>query len=323
MPDGVQASASVGTVPLIPARRLLGSSFGGHTSIRKGPGTDVAGSRPYQPGDHFHAIDWKGSARLSSARGTNEFIVRDRQAEEMPRVVIVCDRRPEMALFPTDLPWLHKPDALRWCLRLIAASAINQRALIGYLDQGSHDGSAAGETFWQAPRAQATGWRGDLVETLASHVNGPLDAPDDGVEQALRFLGLLRTSLTTGSFIFVLSDFLVNVPDDVWDTLVGHGWDVVPVVIQDPVWEQSFPPISRVAASFSDVAGDRVLSVRLNEQEAEQRRAAHEARLEQIEIGFAKLGLDYVLVSSGDPAEINAAFLRWADARLLHGGRLG
>ena len=67
MRRNIQALSSIGTVPLVPRLRLLGSSFGGYTSIRRGQGTDVAGSRPYQPGDHFHAIDWKGSARLSSA----------------------------------------------------------------------------------------------------------------------------------------------------------------------------------------------------------------------------------------------------------------
>ena len=38
---------------------------------------------------------------------------------------------------------------------------------------------------------------------------------------------------------------------------------------------------------------------------------------------FAAAGLDYVDVSSGDPVSIHASFLRWADARLVHGGRLG
>ena len=62
-------------------------------------GHDVAGSRPYRPGDDMDSIDWAASARLSTARGSDEFIVRERFAEEAPKVVIVCDRRPQMACF--------------------------------------------------------------------------------------------------------------------------------------------------------------------------------------------------------------------------------
>jgi Protein of unknown function DUF58 len=318
----IQAASSIGTVPLVPRLRLLGSSFGGYTSIRRGQGTDVAGSRPYQPGDHFHTIDWKGSARLSSARARDEFIVRDRQAEEMPRVVIVCDRRPEMELFPPELPWLQKPVATAWSIRLLAASAVNQRALIGYLDHASHDGGTAGQPFWRSPRSQASGWHGDLVETLVGYGEGVHDAPTDTVAEALRFLGLLRSSVTPGSFVFVLSDFLVEIPPDAWGALAGRGWDVIPVVVQDPIWEHSFPPIGGLATTFSDVGGERVLPIRLSASEADDLRERHEARRERLLASFVEVGLDHVDVSSADPGDIHAAFLAWAEARLLHGGRL-
>ena len=39
------------TFPLIPRRRVLGLPFGGLHSLRRGLGSDVAGSRPYEPGD--------------------------------------------------------------------------------------------------------------------------------------------------------------------------------------------------------------------------------------------------------------------------------
>jgi Protein of unknown function DUF58 len=318
----IQALSSIGTVPLVPRMRLLGSSFGGYTSIRRGQGTDVAGSRPYQPGDHFHAIDWKGSARLSSARARDEFIVRDRQAEEMPRVVIICDRRPEMALFPPELPWLQKPVATAWSVRLVAASAINQRALVGYLDHAGHYDSEAGQPFWRSPRSQASGWHGDLVETLVGFADGECDAPADNLAEALRFLGLLRGSVTPGSFVFVLSDFLVELPPDAWGTLAGRGWDVVPVVIQDPIWEHSFPPIGGLATSFSDVGGGRVFPIRLSVHEADDLRERHETRRVALLESFAGVGLDHVDVTSDDPADIHAAFLAWAEARMLHGGRL-
>src|SRR5438105_15904492 len=98
---------------LVPRRRLIGLSFGGMHSARRGLGSGVAGSRPYRPGDDVDAIDWPASARLSSARGTDEFIVRERFADEAPRVIVVSDRRPQMALFPAPLPWLRKDEAMK------------------------------------------------------------------------------------------------------------------------------------------------------------------------------------------------------------------
>lgn len=73
-------------------------------SARRGTGTDVAGSRPYVRGDNFKAIDWGASARLSSARESDEFVLRELYAEEAPRVVLISDRRPEMQLFPREFP---------------------------------------------------------------------------------------------------------------------------------------------------------------------------------------------------------------------------
>jgi uncharacterized protein (DUF58 family) len=99
-------SASEQTFPLVPRRRLIGHAFGALRSARRGVGYDVAGSRPYQSGDAMDTIDWNASARVSSALGRDEFIVRSHFAEEAPHVVIVCDRRPEMALYPPPFPWL-------------------------------------------------------------------------------------------------------------------------------------------------------------------------------------------------------------------------
>ncbi|MBI4172789.1 MAG: DUF58 domain-containing protein, partial [Actinobacteria bacterium] len=96
------------TFPLVPRRRLVGLAFGAMHSARRGTGSDVAGSRPYVSGDDVDAIDWAASARLSSARDSDQFVVRERFAEEAPRVVIVCDRRPELAPPAPELPWLRK-----------------------------------------------------------------------------------------------------------------------------------------------------------------------------------------------------------------------
>src|SRR5918997_5528759 len=92
-------------------------------SLRRGSGSDIAGSRPYRPGDDMDEIDWAASARLSTARGQDEFIVRERFAEEAPKIVIVSDRRPQMAHYAPPLPWLDKPRAMRTTVELLLASA--------------------------------------------------------------------------------------------------------------------------------------------------------------------------------------------------------
>lgn len=315
--------AGAETVPLYPRRRLSGAPFGGYSSVHRGVGSDIASSRPYQPGDHIHTIDWKSSARLSSAHGSAEFIVRERHAEEMPRVVAIVDRRPEMALYPADLPWLNKPRAVAVSLDLIVASALNQRGLVGYVDLASHpdEGNEAGSPFWCAPRAHGGAWQGDLRERMRSFLTGGFDAPPDNLEQALTFLSSARGLLPVGTFVFVLSDFTGELDPEPWQRAVERGWDVVPVILQDPVWEQSFPDVGGVLMPLADPRTTRLSHVRLDAREVETRRAANEARLDSLRSDFLGLALDTVLIGDDNPETVLAGFLEWADDRSAVRGR--
>ena len=69
---------------LVPRRLFVGTPFGRRRSARRGQGDEVAGTRPYRPGDQRAHIDWPASARLSAARGTDEFVVREFYADEAP-----------------------------------------------------------------------------------------------------------------------------------------------------------------------------------------------------------------------------------------------
>jgi uncharacterized protein (DUF58 family) len=64
------------TFTFVPRRRVMGLSFGTMRSLHRGAGTDIAGSRPYRRGDSMDVIDWAASARLSTARDADEFLVR-------------------------------------------------------------------------------------------------------------------------------------------------------------------------------------------------------------------------------------------------------
>jgi len=302
------------TFPLVPRRRLVGLPFGAMHSARRGGGSDVAGTRPYRPGDDVRGIDWAASARLSSAHASDEFLVREWYAEEAPFVVIVCDRRPEMRLCPPELPWLHKPAAVRVCAELIGASAVAARGFIGYLDFALGEE----EPFWRPPQSPSELWH--ITER---HLAFPeFRAQPDNIARALDFLGRHRRSVPSGSFVFVLSDFLEPPCRDAWARALEQRWDVVPVVIQDPVWEQSFPAVGSVVVPLADPDG-RPRSVRLQARETERRREEHEARLDRLRTELLTLGIEPILVSSSDREEIFRSFLVWADERQFRRGRAG
>jgi uncharacterized protein (DUF58 family) len=300
------------TFPLVPRRRLLGLAFGSVRSARRGMGSDVASSRPYRPGDDVDTIDWNASAKLSSARGTDEFVVRERFAEEAPRVVILCDRRPEMELYPPGLPWLSKPTVLVEAGRQIADSAAKARGLVGYLDYASGDE----EPFWRPPHSQQDFWR-----VKESHLVWPeFRAPRDNLTRAFIHLVAARRSLPPGSFVFILSDFLASPPPEVWEATLEHPWEVVPVVIQDPTWEQSFPRVSSVVVPIADPGTGRLQAIRLSRREADRRRAENEARLERLLGDLRNLGLDPLLLATTDRNEIYSRFLTWSDLRRYGAG---
>ena len=297
------------TFPLVPRRRLVGLSFGTIPSRRRGSGTDVSGSRPYEPGDPVATIDWFASARLSSASGRDEFVVHQRNVDEAPRVALVCDRRPAMGIYEDGLPWLSKGRALIEATTAIAVSATSARcdlAAIDYAGAGERDG----EPYWLAP-----GRRDRLGLVLDRQESARHDAPDDNVEKALEFLSHRRSDLPSGSFVFVLSDFLAPLPVERWLDLRSHGWDVVPVVIQDPTWEHSFPDVASVLVPIVDPVSGRYAPVRLSHRDVRERRAANERRHDDLLGLFTSLGFDAVSVESSDPAEVDRAFVAWAEAR--------
>lgn len=295
------------TFPLIPRRRVLGLPFGALHSVRRGLGSDVAASRPYEPGDDIDRIDWNASARLSLARASDEFIVREHFAEEAPRVVCLCDRRPSMSVFPDGWPWLSKPEAIRQIVRLVSDSATAARGLLGYLDE------AEGDTAWYPPRSER--------ELGGLDLDRPFRAPADTLARGLRHLIRQRRDLPAGAFVFVVSDFLEPPARDDWLNALERRFEIVPVIVQDPLWEQSFPDVSGVTVPFAEAETRRFRLAALTEQEAAVRREANEGRLHELVRAFHGLDMDPVLVSSHDHRDVVFSFLSWADGRLLTRGR--
>ncbi|MQA74849.1 MAG: DUF58 domain-containing protein [Solirubrobacterales bacterium] len=301
--------AQTPTFPLVSRWRLVGQPFGELAGARKGSGSDVAGARPYEPGDDVAVIDWNASARLSLAHDADEFVVREHYAEEAPKVVIVCDRRPAMAVFGPELPWLSKPLAMTRAAESIAASALIARGLIGSLDMAGDD-TAEPEPFWIPPRSKQ-----DLALVEMRLAEAGFDAPDDNLSLAFDQLVHARRDLPPGSFVFVISDFLEPPPLDDLVRLEEHRWDVVPVVIQDPVWEQSFPRIPSLLVPVADPRTGRIEVVRISAREARRRRRRNEARLRGLLDELRVLGLEPVVLGSSEPASLQTPFLSWAQRR--------
>lgn len=291
--------------PLIPSRRLSGTPFGERRSARRGRGTDVAGTRPYVPGDPVATIDWFASARLSTARGGDEFVVRQTYSEEAPRVIIVTDRRPSMALYDDEFPWLSKPAAVRAAAEAIAASAAAARAELGHAD------APGARTRVLSPGSVAPRHVLDRVR------RGTFDAPPESLGRTLAHLLNRRADLPQGSFVFVLSDFLTALPAGTSSAMRAAYWDVVPVVIQDPLWEQSFPDVSGVLVPFASADGGEAGLVRLRAEEAARLKERNEARLARLLRRFRGDGFDPIVLSSSAVSDVDAAFGRWAERRRL------
>jgi uncharacterized protein (DUF58 family) len=297
--------ASELSFPLVPRWRPVGSAFGRLRAARRGVGSSVATTRPYRAGDDPSLIDWKLSARLSSIRGESEFIVREDFADEAPRAVVVADRRPSMALYPQELPWLDKPRAARSVWAAVATAAVRELGLAGYLDTADGDG-------WFPPRSAAA-----FDEVDERQGSAGWSGAADGLEQAFERLAHGRRSLPPGTFVFVCSDFLAPPRPESWLRALGFRWDLVPVVVQDPIWEQSFPLVDGLVVPFA-APGERPIKVRLSRTQAQARRLAHESRLTALLADLRSLGLDPVVIGDAEPGAVLAAFIGWAEARLAH-----
>jgi uncharacterized protein (DUF58 family) len=296
------------TFPLIPRRRVLGLAFGGVRSARRGVGSDVASTREYRPGDDVAWMDWAASARLSAARGTDEFIVKERFADEAPRVVVLVDRRPSMSIPAGPFRPLDKPRAILTALELIGASALAARSLTGYLDY------AEGEAYWRPPRTEQRAEPGVFEREF--------QAPRDTVSLGLEFLGEHRRDLPTQAFVFVLSDFIVPPDLGVWQRALENRWEMVPVIVQDPVWERTFPDVSGISVPYADPESGRVVPIHVTRREALALQAEHEARWRKLIDGFRSLGIEAVSAHSHDVGVMLDAFLRWADLRLMWRGAI-
>jgi hypothetical protein len=211
---------------------------------------------------------------------------------------MVADRRPSMGLYPS--PWLDKPAALRALWRIVSATAVGELGLVGYLDAAR----------WQPPSSGAA-----LVRVEPDVADAGFDAPARALDDAFAHLADVRRSLPPGTFVFVCSDFLAPPAPAWWARALAFRWDVVPVILQDPTWEQSFPAVDGVVVPFAEPGGRRH-GVRLRRGESAERRSANEARLAGLVAEMRAFGLEPVVLDRSDDAAVLDALSAWGETRL-------
>lgn len=288
--------SSAPLLELEPHVRIIGSLFGSSASRRRGQSDDVVSGRPYQPGDDVRRIDWATSARLSALRGEDHFVVRESYGEEAPFVCFTVDRSPSMALYPREYPWLHKPDAVRQIAEVVALSAGHYHCPVAFLDPDT----------WRPP---STSNESEELTLLLDE--GDYDRSEETIDSLFGRLHSVEHMLPGGSFVFCCSDFLEVPTQRTLAMIVDAQWELVPVVVQDPLWEQSYPEAAgEVALPVHDRAG-RFRLLRQSRADVRERRRAHEARLRRLEELFTGYGFPPIVISKAGTDALADALLSW------------
>ena len=262
--------------PLVPTPRLIGLAFGAVESVRRGRGYDVAGSRPYVTGDPV-AVDRLEGLGAALVRSRERRVRRARAVRGggAARRRRVSTAGPRWALPRRLARGSEAGGGARRSSTSSSRARSPRTACFGYLDLAGRREVTSGAP----PRSQA-----DAEEVEERLREAPFDAPADGVSPA-RLEQLERAAprpARPARFVFVVSDFL--------DAAAARGLvarrrrgagSIVPVVVQDPTWEQDFPAIAarRDAGPRPGDAGG-LTSVRLSSAARSPRAAtANRARL--------------------------------------------
>ena len=288
--------------PLSPRRRVFGHLFGDAKGVRRGKGLEPIGARQTDDPDLRH-IDWNKMARMDPEDA--DPVVREQIRTESIGVVIIVDRTVTMAdpIGENTLGLLEKHTAAMAAGMQIVNSAVKKRGAVGYRDfahGGLYRKVANGKTDFRKvigkylPHEHFQALPGQLAAHLADF-------------RSLR-----------GAFVFVLSDFLDEtlLSADIWEHIVQSGYDPIPVLIQDPVWERTFPlNAAGLILPFRNPITGAEEERRYSRREAAEQRAENESRLARIRDTFTNTGLDWIEISTTDPYEINVACKAWATGR--------
>ena len=212
--------------------RVSSLQTGAYVSHFRGRGMEFDESRPYQPGDDPRSIDWRVTARSTTAY-TKLF----REERERP-VLVVVDLRANMHF------------ATRGCYKSVNAS--RAAALLSWAAHHKGDrlgGLIFGDTTHRELKPRL-GRQAALrfVHELAGHPdweNRMRAAGDDGEAQMTQAMSALRRVARPGSLVVILSDFVdfSRSAQSYLSSVARHN-EVLGVFLNDPL-ERRLPPPGR------------------------------------------------------------------------------
>lgn len=264
--------------------RVNSLQTGAYVSHFRGRGMEFDESRPYQPGDDPRSIDWRVTARSTTAY-TKLF----REERERP-VLVVVDLRANMHF------------ATRGCFKSVVAS--RAAALLSWAAHHRGDrlgGLIFGDTTHLELKPRL-GRRAALryVHELVSHPDWsrrPRAAGDDGAAPLTQAMAALRRVARPGSLVVVLSDFadFDRTAQSYLSSVARHN-EVLAVFLSDSI-ERQLPPPGR----YRVVSADRELAIDTRSKKArDQYERAFGARVAELETFCQRYGAHLLPMSTED-----------------------
>lgn len=264
--------------------RVNSLQTGAYVSHFRGRGMEFDESRPYQPGDDPRSIDWRVTARSTTAY-TKLF----REERERP-VLVMVDLRASMHF------------ATRGCFKSVNAS--RAAALLSWAAHHRGDrlgGLIFGDTTHRELKPKL-GRQAALrfVHQLAEHpdwnTRERLDG-DDGEQQLTQAMSALRRVARPGSLVVILSDFQgFNRAAQSYLSSVARHNEVLALFLNDPI-ERELPPPGR----YRLVAGDDEMAIDTFTKAARQDYAnAFEARSRELDAFCHRYGVHLLPLSTED-----------------------
>ena len=242
--------------------RVKALQTGAYVSHFRGRGMEFDESRPYQPGDDPRSIDWRVTARSTTAY-TKLF----REERERP-VLVVVDLRSNMHF------------ATRGCFKSV--NAARAAALIAWAAHHRGD-RLGGLIFGDASHCELKprlGRRATLrfVHQLATHKDWQNRGVPEGSESLTQALSALRRVARPGSLVVVVSDFIgFNRAAQSYLSSVARHNEVLAVFMNDPM-EKKLPPPGRyrIVSPEEELAIDTYAAAARHDYESDFAERSHD-----------------------------------------------
>ena len=242
--------------------RVNSLQTGAYVSHFRGRGMEFDESRPYQPGDDPRSIDWRVTARSTTAY-TKLF----REERERP-VLVVADLRSNMHF------------ATRGCFKSVNAS--RAAALIAWAAHHRGDrlgGIIFGDSVHRELKPRL-GRRSALrfVHQLVDHPDWQTRSDADDSDALTQAMSALRRVARPGSLVVIISDFtgFTRAAQAYLSSVARHN-EVLAVHVSDPL-ERKLPPPGRyrLVAADDEMAIDTYAPAARRDYENEYAERVHE-----------------------------------------------